>query len=238
MCGRYDNLIPREAMVQLFRVEVLPPSNFPPRYNIAPTQDIPVVRLDREHRRELMMARWGLVPFFMDENPKVPHINARAETVDRTRLFREAFAGRRCLIPATGFFEWEKREDGKQPYRIRLRSGEPFAFAGLWEGARIGGERLHSATIIVTAANDVVAPIHDRMPVILPPDAYGTWLDPMSSIDDVKSMLAPFPADLMERYPVSRAVNSYENDNEECIAPIDLDDEAATDAPAQGSLPL
>lgn len=237
MCGRYDNLIPRDAVKQLFRVEVLPRSNFPPRYNIAPTQDIAVVRIDREHRRELLMARWGLVPFFMDEIPKVPHINARAETVDRLRLFREAFASRRCLVPATGFFEWEKVADGRQPYRFTMRDGAPFAFAGLWEGARIGGERLHSATIIVTAANDLVGRIHDRMPVILPPESYETWLDPMASIDALKSLLRPLPADRMAHYAVSRSVNSHQNDNEACIERIDPADVASA-TPAQGSLPL
>jgi len=141
MCGRYDNLIARDAYRGLFKAQRLAQSNFPPRYNIAPTDQIPIVRVDpRDGQREVVMARWGLVPFWMKEKPKVPHINARAETVDKLPMFREAFAKRRCLIPATGFYEWEKREDGKQPYRFTRKDLEPFAFAGIWEFARIEGE--------------------------------------------------------------------------------------------------
>lgn len=237
MCGRYDNLIPRDALVQLFRLEILPPSNFPPRYNIAPTQDIPVVRLEENNHHELMMARWGLIPYWMKEKPKQPHINARAEAVDRTPMFREAFASRRCLIPATGFYEWERREGGKHPFRFVMKDRAPFAFAGMWEAARIGGERVRSATIIVTAANDLVGRIHDRMPVILGPEAYETWLDPLSSIDEVKSLLAPFPSAGMDSYPVSQAVNHYENDNEACIEPVELAAVADAGDPEQPDLP-
>jgi putative SOS response-associated peptidase YedK len=132
MCGRYDNLIARNAYPRLFRPTRLPQSNFPPRYNIAPTDPIPIIRVDpRDGERELTMARWGLVPGWMKQIPKVPHINARAETVHEKALFREAFAKRRALIPATGFVEWQKRADGKQPYRFRREDLEPFAFAGL-----------------------------------------------------------------------------------------------------------
>lgn len=237
MCGRYDSLIPRDAMVQLFGVDTLPDSNFPPRYNIAPTQDIAIVRPGREGGRELLFARWGLVPFWMEALPKQPHINARAETVERTPLFREAFAARRCLIPATGFYEWEKREDGRQPYRFRLKGGDPFAFAGLWESARIGGEKLRSATIIVTDANDLVGRIHNRMPVILPPEAYTAWLDPDTPTAQAKALLKPLPPDRMESYPVSRAVNHYEMDDEECIRPVALEAEQKEPPPEQHSLP-
>jgi hypothetical protein len=116
MCGRYDNLIPRDAYAALFRPVRVPRLNFPPRYNVAPTDQIPIVRVDpRDGERELTMARWGLIPFWMKQKPKVPHINARAETVHKLPLFREAFAKRRCLIPATGFYEWQQRSDGKQP---------------------------------------------------------------------------------------------------------------------------
>ena len=137
MCGRYDNLIAREAYRLLFKVKRLPPSNFPPRYNIAPTDQIPIIRVDpRDGTRELVMARWGLVPWWSKEFPKVPHINARAETVHTLRMFKEAFAKRRALVPATGFFEWQKRADGKQPYRFQREDLEPFAFAGPWEFAK------------------------------------------------------------------------------------------------------
>jgi putative SOS response-associated peptidase YedK len=224
MCGRYDSLIPRDAMEHLFEAKAGPSSNFPPRYNIAPTQEVPIVKSAREGGgREIAMARWGLVPFYMKALPKVPHINARAEGVDRTGLFREAFAARRCLVPATGFYEWERRGGGKQPYRFRLRSGEPFAFAGLWEYAKIGGEGLLSMTIIVTAANELVARIHDRMPVILAPADYSRWLALGEA--GAKELLKPFPSELMESYPVSTIVNHHENDSEECIRPVALGNE-------------
>jgi putative SOS response-associated peptidase YedK len=167
MCGRYDNLIAREAYKGLYKAMRLPKSNFRPRYNIAPTDPIPIVRIDpRDGAREVTMARWGLIPFWMKEKPKVPHINARAETVHKLPLFREAFAKRRCLIPATGFFEWEKRADGRQPYRFVREDMQPFAFAGLWEFARINGEEIVSAAIIVGEPNPLVAAVHDRMPVM------------------------------------------------------------------------
>ncbi len=221
MCGRYDNLIAREAYRLLFRAGRLPASNFPPRYNIAPTDPIPIVRVDpRDGERELVMARWGLVPWFSKAMPKAPHINARAETVHRTPLFREAFARRRALIPATGFFEWQKRADGKQPYRFRRQDLEPFAFAGLWEFARIGGQEILSAAIIVGEPNPLAAAIHDRMPVILDPDDYDKWLDQGASVADLRALLKPHPAELMQAYAVSRAVNSVKNDTEECIEPI------------------
>ena len=220
MCGRYDNLIAREAYRQIFRAERLPSSNFPPRYNIAPTDPIPIIRVDtRDGARELIMARWGLVPWWMKEMPKIPHINARAETVHQKPLFKEAFQKRRALIPATGFFEWQKRADGKQPYRFRRQDLEPFAFAGLWEFARLGGKDILSAAIIVGEPNPLAAAVHDRMPVILDPDDYDLWLDPAASVDELRALLRPFPAERMHAYEVSRTVNSVKNDTEECIQP-------------------
>lgn len=222
MCGRYNNLIAREAYEALFHTERLPASNFPPRYNVAPTDPVPIVRVDpRDGVRELAMARWGLIPFWMKEKPKVPHINARAETVDRQPLFREAFAKRRCLIPATGFFEWQKRADGKQPYRFVRKDLEPFAFAGIWEFARIGDADILSTAIIVGEANPLLDGIHDRMPVMLLPDDYDRWLDPAAKPRDLIALLRPYDPELMRAYAVSRAVNSVRNDNEECIAPLE-----------------
>jgi putative SOS response-associated peptidase YedK len=221
MCGRYDNLIAREAYRLLFRTERLPQSNFPPRYNVAPTDPVPIVRVDpRDGTRELAMARWGLVPWFSKEAPKVPHINARAETVHKQPLFREAFAKRRALIPATGFFEWQKRADGKQPYRFRREDFEPFAFAGLWEFARIGGEEILSAAIIVGEPNPLAAAVHDRMPVILDPTDYDRWLDRDTDVEELRAMLKPYPAERMRAEAVNRAVNSVKNDGPECIEPI------------------
>jgi putative SOS response-associated peptidase YedK len=226
VCGRYDNLIARDAYAALFRAGRMPRSNFPPRYNIAPTDQIPIIRIDpRDGERELVMARWGLIPFWMKEKPKVPHINARAETVHKLPLFREAFAKRRCLIPATGFYEWQQREDGKQPYRFRRKDLEPFAFAGLWEFVRIEGEEILSATMIVGEPNPLAAAVHDRMPVMLMPEDYDRWLGPSTNPEELRAMLRPYHVSLMEAYAVNRAVNSVKNDTEECIEPIA--DEAA-----------
>ena len=166
------------------------------------------------------MARWGLIPFWMKEKPKVPHINARAETVHKLPLFREAFAKRRCLIPATGFFEWEKRADGKQPWRFVRKDLEPFAFAGIWEFAKLDGEEILSAAIIVGEPNPLVGGVHDRMPVILLPDDYDRWLDATTPVGTARAMLRPYDAELMKAYEVSRAVNSVKNDTEECIEPV------------------
>ena len=221
MCGRYDNLIPRDAYANLFSAVRVPRSNFPPRYNIAPTDQIPIVRIDpRDGERELTMARWGLIPFWMKEKPRVPHINARAETVHKLPLFREAFLRRRCLIPATGFYEWQKRDDGKQPYRFRRKDLEPFAFAGIWEFNRLLGEDTLSAAIIVGEPNPLVSGVHDRMPVMLLPEDYDVWLGPTSSPEEARGLLRPYDESLMAAYEVSRAVNSVKNDTEECIEPL------------------
>ena len=222
MCGRYDNLIPRDAYHRLFRPSRLPQSNFPPRYNVAPTDPVPIVRVDpRDGARELVMARWGLVPWWSKAVPKIPHINARAESVHEKPLFREAFARRRALIPATGFFEWQQRADGKQPWRFTRDDLEPFAFAGLWEFARIGGEEILSAAIIVGEPNPLAAAVHDRMPVILDPADYDSWLDPDKSVESLRALLKPYPHALMRAVAVNRAVNSVKNDDERCIARIE-----------------
>jgi len=233
MCARYDNLIPREAYRALFRPDRLPQSNFPPRYNIPPTDPIPIVRIDpRDGARELAMARWGLIPGWMKEKPKIPHINARAETVQKVPLFREAFTRRRAVIPATGFFEWQQRADGKQPYRFVRRDLEPFAFAGLWEFARLGEDDVLSAAIIVGEANPLVSPVHDRMPVILMPQDYDRWLED-DDPEALRALLRPYDASLMKAYEVSRVVNSVKNDVEECVLPL-----TAVPGPAQGRLEL
>jgi putative SOS response-associated peptidase YedK len=166
------------------------------------------------------MARWGLVPWWSKEIPKVPHINARAETVHKLRMFKEAFAKRRALIPATGFFEWQKRADGKQPYRFQRSDLEPFAFAGLWEFARIGEQEILSATIIVGEPNPLAAAIHDRMPVILEPDDYDRWLASDTPVEALRALLKPYPAERMRATAVNRRVNSVKNDDEACIEEI------------------
>jgi putative SOS response-associated peptidase YedK len=221
MCGRYDNLIAREAYRSMYKAMRVPASNFPPRYNIAPTDQIPIVRVDpRDGERELVMARWGLIPGWMREKPKIPHINARAETVHKLPLFREAFARRRCLIPATGFFEWQTVPGGKQPWRFVRKDLEPFAFAGIWEFSRLGGEDILSGCIIVGEPNPLVAGVHDRMPVMLIPDDYDRWLDPALTVDEARALLKPYDEALMKAYRVSRVVNSVKNDTPACVEPL------------------
>jgi putative SOS response-associated peptidase YedK len=144
----------------------------------------------------------------MKEKPRVPHIDARAETVHKLPLFREGFAKRRCLIPATGFYEWQQRPDGKQPYRFVRKDLEPFAFAGIWEFARIGGEDIVSTCMIVGEANPLVGGVHDRMPVMLLSQDYDRWLDPTAELDELRGLLRPYDPSLMEAYAVNRAVNS------------------------------
>jgi putative SOS response-associated peptidase YedK len=194
--------------------------DLPPRYNIAPSQDIAAVRISpKTEKRELALLHWGLIPFWADD-PKVGYrtINARAETVATKPAFREAFCKRRCLVVADGFYEWKKTNGPKQPYFIHVKGGEPFAFAGLWERWKREGKETQSCSIIVTDANEVLEPIHDRMPVILSPDDHDIWLD--ADFEDGKklqSLLRPFPADEMEAYPVSTLVNNPKNDEEKCL---------------------
>jgi len=218
MCGRYLITTPVEAIRQIFKVDQRP--NLAPRYNVAPTQAVPIIRRG-EGGRELITARWGLVPFWAkDLKIGARLINARAETVAAKPAFRDAFRRRRCLVLADGFYEWQKTDDGKQPHLIRVTGGAPFAFAGLWENwtDKGSGERIDSCTIIVTEANALVAPIHDRMPVILPPESYDLWLDPSSA--DGTTLLKPFPTAAMEAFPVSTRVGNVKNDDPGLIEPV------------------
>lgn len=223
MCGRFTNAITWRELVELYQIHDQPALNLAPRYNIAPGQDIPLCRLapDREpFRREIVQARWGLVPFWAkDEKIGYKTINARAETVHEKPSFRAAFRKRRCLIPADGFYEWKKLEDGsKQPYRICLADGGAFSFAGLWEYNK--ALDLASCTIIVTKPNPVIAEIHDRMPVILAPENYDTWLSPDTDPAEVTALLRPY-AGQMTAYPVSKAVGSARNDDPGLIEPVE-----------------
>lgn len=221
MCGRY-NIIPNaEAWIEAFGIlqgqEVI--EGLAPRYNVAPSQAVPSVRVDTETgQRTACLLHWGLIPHWAKEK-KIGYrmINARAETVADKPAFRTAFKRRRCLIPANGFYEWRKT-DGKQPYNIRMTDGRPFAFAGLWEHWEGEGETIESCTIIVTTANELLAPLHDRMPVILPSEDYGSWIDPaVADKEALLPLLKPYPPEGLEAYPVSRAVNSPKNDRPELI---------------------
>jgi putative SOS response-associated peptidase YedK len=220
MCGRYTLTVPVEILAEEFGVTG-PLPEVPPSYNIAPTQEVAAVLTDDGERR-LEMLRWGLIPSWADD-PGIGSrmINARSETVPEKPSFRRAFRERRCLILADGFYEWKRTNDGKQPYYIRMEGGRPFAFAGLWESWRGGRDEIRSCTILTTEANDRVSNIHHRMPVILASEDHELWLDPdVREADPLLPLLAPYPDDVMEAYPVSRFVNRPTNDDPRCVEPL------------------
>ncbi len=220
MCGRYALATPVDELQRRFGFAERP--NLAPSYNIAPTQAAPVVRRRPDAGgRELALLRWGLVPAWSEgPDQRFSMINARAETVATKPAYRAAFRQRRCLVPADGFFEWRKLDGRKQPYFIRLGSGEPMAFAGLWERwtSRDGREAIESFTIIVTDANERLRPIHDRMPVIVAPEDHERWLDPGAA--DGRELLKPCPPDWLEAYPVGTRVSSPRNDDPGLLEPV------------------
>lgn len=226
MCGRFSLTTAPEAMRALFGFDNLP--NLPPRYNIAPTQQVAVVRTGDSTGRELVTMRWGLIPHWAkDASLGAKTINARAETLADKPSFRAAVKSRRCLVPADGFYEWRMEDGHKQPFRIGMKGGAPFAFAGLWErwiatatGAGwTEGDSVETVTIVTTVANEKLRPIHPRMPVILPPEAFAGWLDPANDPGAACALLRPYPAEPMAFYRVSTAVNNVRNDDPGCIAP-------------------
>lgn len=220
MCGRFVRFSSVDKFAELFGAR--DGFDLSPRYNIAPTQAVLAARNALEGGRELVALHWGLVPHWAKE-PKTGYstINARAETVAEKPAFRKAFRYRRCLIAADGFYEWRRMGSVKQPYYIGLEDGEPFAFAGIWEHWEGQGEMIDSCAIIVTQANELVAPIHDRMPVILDPADYEPWMDPeLQDPERLKALLRPYPAERMRAYPVSTRVNNPKNDQPELVARI------------------
>ncbi|HHH44146.1 MAG TPA: SOS response-associated peptidase [Gammaproteobacteria bacterium] len=223
MCGRYNLITDAEALVDFFDItrSGLDASWSEPHYNLAPGQPVPVVRAGPVGR-ELVPARWGLVPHWSKESrPKYSTINARAETVAEKPAYREAFRRKRCLIPATGFYEWKHTGEGKNPYHIRLAGGGLFAFAGLWDHWPKGDEGFDSCSIIVTDANAAMRPVHERMPVILNPALYNAWLNPAhGNRAQLQSMLVPWTGAL-EIYPVSQRVNSPKHNDAGCIRPVE-----------------
>lgn len=221
MCGRYTLTASPDVIAELFDLEE--PLLFKPRYNIAPTQSVAVIRLDPEaRRRETPLLRWGLIPSWA-KDPRIGNqmINAKAETVATKPSFRSAFRKRRCLIPADGFYEWQQQGKQKQPMLIRLRDRRPFAFAGLWERWEPKeGEPVESCTIITTEPNTLMQPIHNRMPVILAPQDYEKWLDlAVEQIDPLQALLRPYLAEEMEAYAVSKMVNNPRFDLPQCLEP-------------------
>jgi putative SOS response-associated peptidase YedK len=224
MCGRYR--LSRHAEVLAIYYAEYEGVDWDAHYNIAPTQNVPVIRQDATQPvRRASLMRWGLIPSWAkDATIGARMINARAETAAEKPAFKEALERRRCLIPADGFYEWQRKGKNKQPYCFELAEREPFAFAGLWDRWRASdGSSLETCSILTTTANQLLADIHDRMPVILSPTEYDLWLDPgFRDVAATTEMLKPFDAKLMRRYPVSERVNSVANDDPECSQPIEM----------------
>jgi len=221
MCGRYTLTVDASVLAQLFELEPL--TELGPRYNIAPTQIVPIVRSGTSSDREWASARWGLIPSWAkDAKMGSRLINARAETAAEKPSFRSAFKHRRCLLPADGFFEWVETPDGKQPHHIRFSDRRPFAFAGLWESwSPPEGDRIESCTILTIRPNEFISGLHDRMPVIMPPERFADWIGggPLGP-DAAEALLLPYPAEGMEAIAVSSMVNRPINDDPKCVEPV------------------
>lgn len=222
MCGRFVLTTPISGIQSLFLVEEL--FNLPPRVNVAPTQDVAAVRVGEDGRRHLAMLRWGLIPFWAkDKSIGAKAVNARAEGLAEKPMFREAFARRRCLIAADGYYEWTGPKGKRLPLRYEFEGRPPFAFAGLWESWRdraAGGSKIESCTIITTTPNALAAQVHDRMPVILGPESFADWLALGTSAEALRALLRPYP-DAGGAYGPLRAVMvspKLNNANNEDIA--------------------
>jgi putative SOS response-associated peptidase YedK len=227
MCGRFTLHASPEQIATQF--DVAEPERLADRYNIAPTQPVGIVRLDRSGaEREWALVHWGLIPSWSkDPNIGGKMINARGETVAEKPSFRAALRRRRCLVPADGFYEWKRTGSRKQPYYIRMKSTEPFAFAGLWElWTGPDGSELQSCTVLTTGPNELMEAIHDRMPVILAPENYEDWLGngkdaDAREVERLQHLIRPFDADLMEAFPVSTKVNSPLYEGASLIEPME-----------------
>jgi putative SOS response-associated peptidase YedK len=222
MCGRFTLTDPDAELAVQFNLPEIP--DMQPRYNIAPTQPVAAVRLaPHSPDREMVLLHWGLIPFWA-KDPSIGSrmINARSETVAEKPAFRAAFRRRRCLVVADGFYEWQKQNGSKQPYFIRLRDSRAFAFAGLWEHWEgPDASVIESCTLLTTQPNDLLRPLHNRMPVILQPKDYDLWLNPgIEQVDLLQSLLKPYSPGDLTTYPVSRWVNSPNNDDPQCIQPL------------------
>ena len=222
VCGRYVATSPPEALADYFDVDEIRAEPAGPSWNVAPTDPVPAIA-EREGRRLLGVYRWGLIPSWSKDGVGAAgRINARAETVRSKASFRSAFARRRCLLPADGFYEWERCPDGrKRPWYIQRADGAPMAFAGLWDVWRgADGNVVRSCAIVTTTANSLMAPIHDRMPVVLQPDAWPAWLDRTNDdIEELSGFLVPADPQSIERYAVGSLVNSVRNNGPELLDP-------------------
>lgn len=220
MCGRFTVAKDIRKISKFFGVTP-PDGDFPPRFNAAPMQELPVI--SNECPEQVSLYRWGLVPFWAaDEKIANKLINARSETVLQKPAFRKAVQSHRCLVLADGFYEWKKTGRRKIPYRFVLKNDEPFAFAGIWDRWRApDGRELKTFSILTTEANALVKDVHDRMPVLFDRETADAWIHADLSGGDIEAMLIPFPAELMRGYPVSDRVNSPKNDSPELIKPAD-----------------
>lgn len=224
MCGRFARYDDEKDLVERFNFTNPSGILFEKRFNIAPTQTVPAIVLENDNR-VIKLMRWGLVPFWA-KDPTIGNrlINARAETITEKASFKTPLKKKRCLVPASGFYEWKKDEriKTKIPIYFRLRNEEPFAFAGIWDDwKKPEGDRLITFTIITTMANELMKPIHDRMPVILHRNDESKWLDPeLIDLDKLVTLLIPYPSDLMKAYEVSTIVNSPKNDSPQCISQL------------------
>jgi putative SOS response-associated peptidase YedK len=232
MCGRVIQASPPDQL-GLRVVSALDPrdsrvpadryGNVPPRYNAAPSQELWVIRRNPTTGETSMdLLKWGLIPYWCKEHPKPPPINAKAETVSKLPMFREAFRKRRCIVPVDGFFEWRAERGGKQPYAIAMKDRSPFGLAGLWENWKdpATGEWVRTFCVITTWANELVSRIHDRMPAILRPEEYERW---RGADEPPADLLRPFPAEPMTMWPISARVNSSKNDDPELLDRIELE---------------
>lgn len=222
MCGRFTRKESLQHLADLLGLKVIP--SLLPRYNMAPSHMVACVRTNPEtQEREFTELKWGLVPSWAKDS-SIGHtlINARCETVADKPSFRHAFQQQRCLVFADGFYEWKREGKTKQPYYIRLKNGQPFAFAGLWERWEKQEPALETCAIITTSPNALMESLHNRMPVILPESAYASWLNPrLHNTMYLGGLLEPYPADEMEAYPVSPIVNNPRNDSPQCLCPLE-----------------
>ena len=221
MCGRYRLTRKKEILAEHFGIE--PPDNWQPRYNVAPTQDIPVIRQDsKQPKRIAATMRWGLIPIW-SKDPKMGYkmINARSEGIIEKPAFSDALKKRRCLIPADGFYEWQKSGGKKKPFCFTMADEALFAFAGIWERWKDPeGKWIETCSIITTTPNKLTEDVHDRMPVILHPEDYDLWLDPgFHDTATLTGLLRPYEAEAMKRFEVSTRVNSVENDDPDLLNP-------------------
>jgi putative SOS response-associated peptidase YedK len=215
MCGRFT--LRRSDRIKVGGLIHFDLDDFIPRYNIAPSQDILTV-IERAAAREARLLQWGLIPSWSKEAKGI--INARVETIEDKPSFKESFERRRCLILADGFYEWERNGKISQPYFFQMKDGAPFAFAGIWDRWRSGDRSITSCAIITTTANELLAQIHTRMPVMLRPESYDLWLNENSRAADLKDLLVPFPADEMTSHPVGYDVNDVKNDGEGLLSEV------------------